>query len=139
MHAVWVRMRAPQDRKEAALKRSRLKTLPDFDACSVALFIFMTMGAAVHARAQQAPTPTPTPRANVQSTATREQTVQAIPANNWTAGQIKEAFKRTDANNDGAISREEARIFNGLTRNFDSFDANKDGSISSAEFDEALK
>jgi hypothetical protein len=116
--------------------RTRRRTLPDFEACSVALFTLLLLGGALHARAQTTPPPPtkPTPTAQMSATA-----AAPIPANQWTLNQIADAFKRTDTNADGQISRDEARIWNGLTRNFDKVDTNHDGVISNAEFHEALK
>jgi hypothetical protein len=116
--------------------RTRRRALPDFEACSVALFTLLCVGAALQAHAQTpAPAkPLPTPTAQMSPAA-----ATTIPANQWTMNQIADAFKRTDANSDGRISRDEARIWNGLTRNFDKVDSNGDGIISNAEFHEALK
>ncbi len=115
--------------------RTRRRTLPDFEACSVALFTLLALGGALHARAQTPAAPTK-PAATAQMSPTA---ATPIPANQWTLNQIADAFKRTDANGDGQISRDEARIWNGLTRNFDKVDTNRDGIISNAEFHEALK
>ena len=132
------------------VKRRRL--LPNFETCSVALFASLALYGPLPAKAQTA-TPsarsvTSSSNSTVPSTARRgtstsqlipAQTGTAIPPNRWTPEQLSQAFKQTDSNGDGKLSREEAAVLSGLSRQFDRIDANKDGSISSAEFDEALK
>jgi hypothetical protein len=114
------------------VKRRRLS---NFEAGSVALFASLALGgAALPARAQTvAPTTSSSP------STLRESSAGSIPPNRWTSEQLAQAFKRTDTNGDGQISRQEAALLPGLARRFDQLDTNKDGSISSAEFDEALK
>lgn len=131
------------------VKRRRL---PNFEACSVALFTSLALGgAALPARSQTPSSPSvtsttstvpSTPRsgtASFQIGPTASQTSAAIPPNRRTPEQLAQAFKRTDVNGDGQLSRQEASSWSGLSRSFDQIDSNKDGSISSAEFDEALK
>ena len=112
------------------VKRRRLS---NFEAGSVALFASLALGgAALPARAQAV---TPSSSSSVSSSASSP----SIPPNRWTGEQLAQAFKRTDTNGDGQISRQEATLLPGLARRFDQLDTNKDGSISNAEFDEALK
>jgi hypothetical protein len=111
------------------VKRRRL---PNFETCSVALFATFAFSSPLHSRAQ-APTPsTPTTQASPAQSGT-------IPPNRWTREQLTQAFKRSDSDGDGQLSRQEASLLAGLSARFDKIDSNKDGSISSAEFDEALK
>lgn len=114
--------------------RIRRRALPDFEVRSVALFALLALGGALQARAQTAPAPMTTA-----APAPIQRTAAAMPPNQVTLDQIAEAFQRTDANGDGLISRDEAKIWNGLTRQFDKVDADRNGTISNAEFLEALK
>jgi len=57
----------------------------------------------------------------------------------WTLAQIDDAFRMTDSNGDGVISREEAAIWTGLSQNFELADANRDGVISRSEFEQRLR
>lgn len=57
----------------------------------------------------------------------------------WTVAQIDDAFRMTDRNADGMISREEAAIWTGLSNNFEQADANQDGTISRAEFEARMR
>jgi hypothetical protein len=140
------------------VKRRRL--LPNFEHCSVALFASMALYGPLPAAAQvpaasSTPTMSSRPGAGSSSTSTPSSTSSnstgvpttqlsappsgTIPPNRWSPEQLSDAFKRSDANGDASLSREEAAMWPGLLRNFDQIDRNKDGSISSAEFDEALK
>lgn len=102
--------------------------LSSFEACSVALFTSLALGgAALPARSQTPSTPSVTA------------TSAGIPPDRWTPEQLAQAFRRTDDDGDGRLSRQEASVWAGLSRRFDQVDSNKDGSISSAGFDEALK
>lgn len=67
------------------------------------------------------------------------QSGNTIPPNQWTVAQLADAFRKTDADGNGRISRQEAAMWPGLARNFDRLDANKDGELSKAEFDDGLK
>jgi hypothetical protein len=97
--------------------------LSNFEACSVALFTSLALGgAALPARSQTSSTP------SVTATTSPARTGAAIPPDRWTPGQLAQAFRRTDDDGDGRLSRR-----------FDQVDSNKDGSISSTGFDEALK
>lgn len=129
----------------------RRRRLSNFEALSAALFAALAATAAQPVRAQpaQAPTTSSSPSSTTSTTSTRgggTVTSQLGPApsgaiapNRWTAGQIAEAFKRTDSNGDGTISQQEAQAWAGLARRFDQVDTNKDGLLSRAEFEDALK
>ncbi|HSV35042.1 MAG TPA: EF-hand domain-containing protein [Ramlibacter sp.] len=111
--------------------RVKRRCLPNFETCSVALFASLALYGPLPSRAQTAaPRTSPSLTTPVQG---------AIPPNRWTPEQLNDAFRRSDANHDGRLSRDEASTLGGLARQFDRVDSNKDGSISSAEFDEALK
>ena len=128
------------------VKRRRLS---NFECGSLALFASLALGGGAHpARAQTAApssssaTSPSAPRGGTTSFVlgpSRDTAAAAIPPNRWTGEQLAQAFKRTDTNGDGKISRQEAALLPGLARRFDQVDTDKDGSISSAEFDEALK
>lgn len=133
------------------VKRRRL---PNFETCSVALFASMALYGPLPSRAQTAAPPAarsvlstssnvPSPQRSGTSTSTTQlsgaSSDQVIPPNRWTPEQLSQAFKKSDVNGDGKLSREEASVWAGLSKHFDEIDRNKDGSISSAEFDEALK
>jgi len=65
---------------------------------------------------------------------------QATPgAQAWTVAQIDDAFRMTDSDQNGVISRQEAAIWTGLSRNFEQVDTNRDGVISRAEFEQRLR
>ncbi|RYF43585.1 MAG: EF-hand domain-containing protein [Comamonadaceae bacterium] len=115
-------------------KRSRVA---DFEVRSVILFSTLVLGAGL-ASAQLGPA-TPTPSTLSTPSASAAEIPAAIPANRWTVAQVDEAFRKTDQDHDGKITRQEATIWTGLSRQFELVDTNKDGNISSAEFDEALK
>jgi hypothetical protein len=116
--------------------RARKRTLPCFEAASVALFTLLLIGGALHAHAQ---TPAAAmPASGADPIAAYMQRAADAPES-WALSQISEAFQRTDANGDGVISREEAKIWTGLTRQFDHFDTDRDGKLSNAEFTQALK
>ena len=111
--------------------------LANFEARSVSLFSTLALSAGlVAAQTGPAMPPAQTPPANTMGASPSS---AAIPPNRWTAAQIDEAFKKTDQDHDGKITRQEATIWTGLSRQFELVDTNKDGNISSAEFDEALK
>ena len=126
----------------------RRRPLPNFEACSVALFTSLALGgAALEARAQTPTGPSVTSTTSTvpgapSGTATFQIGPTSPPtgaASTWTAEQRAQAFKSADSNGNGRLSRQEAATLTGLPRSFDQIDSNKDGSISSAEFDEALK
>ncbi|WP_164847113.1 EF-hand domain-containing protein [Neptunomonas marina] len=50
-----------------------------------------------------------------------------------------ELFQQLDANNDQAISLEEAQASEALVAQFEQLDANKDGLINAAEFTQLVK
>jgi hypothetical protein len=54
-------------------------------------------------------------------------------ADDTAAGRVERVFARLDANNDGRISRDEAKNGRRLARHFDLIDADKDGFITRAE------
>ena len=110
--------------------------IANFEAHSVALFTTLALSAGL-ATAQ--PNPASSLPAAPKSPPGTSQANDTIPPNRWTAAQIQDAFRKADQDRDGKISRQEATIWTGLSRQFDLVDTNKDGSISSAEFDEALK
>ena len=116
--------------------RAPKRTLPHFEAASVALFTLLLLGGALHAHAQTPPAAAPATGADP-LTAYLQRTADAPEP--WALSQISEAFQRTDANRDGVITREEAKIWTGLTRQFDHFDTDRDGKLSNAEFTQALK
>jgi len=99
------------------------RQLINFEARSVALFATLSLGTVMMLHAQ-------TPPAG-----------GAIPPSKgpWTTAQITEAFRLLDANGDGVISREEARMSKGVTKHFDQADTNHDGALSAAEFESAVK
>jgi len=57
----------------------------------------------------------------------------------WTVAQIDDAFRMTDSDQNGVISRQEAAMWTGLSRNFEQVDTNRDGVISRAEFEQRLR
>lgn len=71
--------------------------------------------------------------------ATVAQAQDTIPPNRWTQLQIDDAFRKTDADHDGRLTRQEASIWSGLSRQFDVVDRDRDGWISRDEFNDALK
>lgn len=117
-------------------KRLRIASIANFEAHSVALFTTLALSAGL-AVAQSSLTNNTTSAPKSQAGASHAS--DAIPPNRWTAVQIEEAFRKTDQDRDGKITRQEATIWTGLSRQFELVDTNKDGDISSAEFDEALK
>ncbi len=48
-------------------------------------------------------------------------------------GRLEEAFKTADKDNDGTLTREEAKAMPRVSRNFDAIDTNKDGTVSLEE------
>lgn len=120
--------------------KKRLR-LADFEARSVALFTTLALAAGLAAAQPGAAvtSPSASPSAASPSAAAPSPAAEAIPPNRWTAVQIEEAFRKTDQDHDGKITRQEATIWTGLSRQFELVDTNKDGNISSAEFDQALK
>lgn len=96
-------------------RRNKFNLLPNFEACSVALFAACAIGAAVGTHAQ-----------TTTSTSGRS-----------SSGDT--AFARADRNKDGKLSRDEARLLPAISERFDEIDADHDGFLSRAEFEEALK
>jgi hypothetical protein len=56
----------------------------------------------------------------------------------YSAEDVKRAFGFMDSDNDGKVSREEAKLFRKVTQYFDEADTNKDGFLSLEEFDKAM-
>lgn len=90
------------------------------------------------AMAQQAPEANTT-AATAGGGAASTQSAGAANAQAWTIAQIDDAFRMTDSDRNGVISRQEAAIWTGLSRNFDQADTNGDGVISRAEFEQRLR
>lgn len=59
---------------------------------------------------------------------------QPLPANRWTAAQVREAFQLADANGDGQLSRAEAQRLPIMPRSFEDTDTNKDGALVLPEY-----
>ena len=54
------------------------------------------------------------------------------------AADVKRAFDFMDANQDGKVSRDEAKLFRKVTQYFDGADTDHDGFLSLEEFDKAM-
>ena len=106
--------------------------LSGFERRSVALLATLAMAAGAATAQSAAPAQVPGAQKSAQA-------AESIPPNRWTLAQIEDAFRKTDGDNNGAISRQEATMWTGLSRSFDKVDSDHDGVISRAEFDEALK
>lgn len=113
------------------VKRTRISS---FEFRSLALFATMAMGSGM-AAAQFTVGPSATPKSGTATT----QAQGTIPSNSWTPTQIADAFRKTDADGDGRISRKEAQTSSGLASNFDKVDTNADGVLSRTEFEQSLK
>jgi hypothetical protein len=61
-----------------------------------------------------------------------------VPAGNWTAAQVQEAFRLADANADGQLTRAEAQQLAILPLSFEELDANKDGVLSRTEYESGV-
>lgn len=110
-------------------------SLSSFESRSVALFTMLVLTAGLSgAQPGGAPASPALPAAPAAAAP-----ADTIPPNPWTMAQIADAFRKTDADGNGSISRQEAAIWTGLVRNFDRLDTNRDGQLSRAEFDEGLK
>lgn len=97
----------------AEKRRQATRFLPNFEACSVALFAACAIGASMGVHAQTPIRP---------------------------GGRVGEAaFARADTNKDGRLSREEAVRLPAISERFDQIDTDHDGFISPMEFEEALK
>jgi hypothetical protein len=108
--------RSTQGYSQMHVKRRRL---PNFEACSVALFASLALGGA--ALGARPPTPSPLFTSSSPSRVSR-----AAPT----------LLARSGSRTSGAQGKVESA---GRLRRFDGPDSNKDGSVSSAEFDESLK
>ena len=104
-----------------------------FELRSLALFASMALGGG-YASAQFTLGPSGPPGKTAAAPST-----ETIPANRWSATQIADAFRKTDSDANGSISRKEAEKSNGLARNFEKVDANGDGALSRQEFEQSLK
>jgi hypothetical protein len=104
-----------------------------FESRSVALFALLALAATLSGAQSGAPPASSAPQSTAGAAA------DAIPPNKWTVAQIADAFRKTDADGSGTISRQEAGMWTGLARSFDRLDSNRDGELSKAEFDEGLK
>lgn len=63
---------------------------------------------------------------------------QPLPANRWTALQIRQAFELADANSDGQLSRAEAQHLPIMPRSFEDTDTNKDGVLVLGEYESSF-
>jgi Ca2+-binding EF-hand superfamily protein len=54
-------------------------------------------------------------------------------------GRLEAAFKKADADNDGTLTREEARAMPRVEKNFDAIDTDKDGTVSLKEIRASMK
>ena len=111
------------------VKRLRLSS---FETRSLALFASLALSSGV-AVAQFTVGPGP---AKPGMTAAPSKAV--IPANSRTAKQLADAFRQTDTDGNGSISRQEARL-SGLSGDFNKADTNRDGVLSRAEFDQSFQ
>jgi hypothetical protein len=60
-----------------------------------------------------------------------------LPANRWTAQQIREAFELADTDSNGELTRAESQRLPILPRSFEDIDLNKDGVLTRAEYEAA--
>ena len=75
--------------------------------------------------------------ANAQTEPAPATTTTAVPQNRATSADLDQAFKQTDANNDGKISREEAVNFPAVLQRFEAIDSDRDSFVSRAELGKA--
>ena len=61
-----------------------------------------------------------------------------LPANRWTAPQIRLAFELADADSNGELNRAEAQRLAIVPHSFEEMDQNKDGVITRAEYEAAF-
>ena len=55
------------------------------------------------------------------------------------AGRLEAAFKKADTDNDGTLTRDDAKAMPRVATNFDAIDADKDGTVSLDEIRAAMK
>ena len=63
----------------------------------------------------------------------------AFSADQPGAGKLEAAFKKADADNDGTLTRGEAKSMPRVAKNFDAIDADKDGTVSLDEIRASMK
>jgi hypothetical protein len=130
--------------------KTKRRTLPDFEARSVALFSALLVGAVLAApgRAQTTAPSLPSVTRSVPSMPVTTRTTPTVPpaasrtseiTPRLTVAQVQQAFQTIDANRDGALSRAEVSAFPRIERHFERLDANRDGTVSPAEFEQALQ
>jgi hypothetical protein len=78
--------------------------------------------------------PTPAPSAAGVPPSSPAPLSQPLPANRWTAAQIREAFQLADVNGDGQLTRAEAQHLPIMPRTFEESDLNKDGVLTLDEY-----
>ena len=102
-----------------------------FASCLVAAGL--ALAAAVPAWAQTAAPPqTPLP------VVPAAPATQPLPANRWTAPQIRQAFELADADSNGELNRSEAQRLAIVPHGFEEMDQNKDGVITRGEYEAAF-
>ena len=117
--------------------------IPLFDMCSVLLIAVLTLCAGTAAQAQGFTSPSAKPGGSPPQTSPSQMAPsEAMPSGEATAGPAKKAtakeleaaFKQTDTNGDGKLSKKEAEAFQELLQLFTEIDTDKDGFVSSKEF-----
>jgi hypothetical protein len=129
--------RRPGNPLQAPRAAAREKRLAGARAVLLALLVLGT-GVAL---AQPASAPAAVPSTTAAAAPAQSSGAPSAPlvAQPWTIAQIDDAFQMTDTDRNGVISRQEASIWTGLSRNFDLVDTNRDGVISRAEFEQRLR
>ena len=54
-------------------------------------------------------------------------------------GKFEAAFKKADTDNDGSLTRDEAKAMPRVAKNFDAIDTDKDGTVSDKEIHNYMK